>query len=80
MVGGGVVGLLTAYLCARLPGTFVTLIDTNPARAAIAESFGLAFAAPDDAPDNQDLVFHTSATSAGLETALRSAGNGAVPS
>ncbi|WP_422374585.1 zinc-dependent alcohol dehydrogenase [Roseibium sp.] len=76
VVGGGVVGLLTAYVAARLPGSRVTLVDTNPARAGIADAFGLDFALPEDAPRDQDLVFHTSATSAGLATALAAAGDG----
>ncbi|MEM5581347.1 MULTISPECIES: zinc-binding alcohol dehydrogenase [unclassified Roseibium] len=76
VVGGGVVGLLTAYVAGRLPGSRVTVIDTNPGRAAIAEALGLAFALPADAPRDQDLVFHTSASSAGLATALACAGDG----
>jgi len=76
VVGGGVVGLLTAYVAARLPGSRVTLVDTNPARSGLAETLGLAFALPQDAPRDQDLVFHTSATSAGLATALAAAGDG----
>lgn len=78
VVGGGVVGLLTAYVCQQLPGSTITLIDTNPRRAALAEAFGVAFAQPEQAPADQDLVFHTSATASGLSTALRSAGDGAT--
>lgn len=78
VVGGGVVGLLTSYVCRRLPGSKVTLIDTNAQRARIAEAFGLLFASPDRAPADQDLVFHTSATSAGLSTALMCAGDRAT--
>ncbi|MEP3046788.1 MAG: zinc-binding alcohol dehydrogenase [Roseibium sp.] len=77
VVGGGVVGLLTAYLCQKLPGSTVTLIDTNQERAQIAADFGLSFSLPEDAPRDQDLVFHTSASSAGLATALTCAGDGA---
>lgn len=77
VVGGGVVGLLTAYLCQKLPGSTVTLIDINMARAGIAADFGLSFSLPEDAPSDQDLVFHTSASSAGLATALARAGDGA---
>lgn len=78
VVGAGVVGVLTAYLCARIPGTRVTLIDINPARETIARHLGCGFSAPDNAPDNQDLVFHASASPQGLETALRSAGDGSM--
>lgn len=78
VVGGGVVGLLTAYLAARLPATRVTLVDVNPARRDIAEAFGCDFVLPESLPDDQDLVFHTSATAAGLQSALRTAGDGAT--
>ncbi|MGR3513045.1 MAG: zinc-dependent alcohol dehydrogenase [Paracoccaceae bacterium] len=74
IVGCGVVGALTGYLAARLPGTEVTLVDTNPARAALARTLGCAFAAPGDAPEDCDLVIHTSASDAGLNTALQCAG------
>jgi 2-desacetyl-2-hydroxyethyl bacteriochlorophyllide A dehydrogenase len=75
VVGGGVIGLLTAYLCARMPGVQVTLIDVNPARAPLARSLGLAFALPDEPPPGAcDLVFHASGTSAGLNLALSLAG------
>ena len=76
VVGGGVVGLLTAYVAGRLPGSHVTLVDTNPGRAAIAQELGLVFALPQDAPRDQDLVFHASASSKGLATALACAGDG----
>jgi len=76
VVGGGVVGLLTAYVCGQVPGSTVTLVDVNPARAGLASALGVRFALPEDAPRDQDLVFHTSASSAGLQTALLSAGAG----
>ena len=77
VVGGGVVGVLTAYLCAKIPAAQVTLVDTNPKRRKVAETLGLGFADPENAPHDQDLVYHTSATSAGLSTALTVAGDGA---
>ncbi|MBO9420359.1 zinc-binding alcohol dehydrogenase [Labrenzia sp. R4_2] len=77
VVGGGVVGLLTAYVCNRIPGSTVTLVDINPGRAEIASGLGFRFSLPGDAPRDQDLVFHTSASAAGLKTALSSAGDGA---
>jgi NADPH:quinone reductase-like Zn-dependent oxidoreductase len=71
VVGAGVLGLLVARLCARMPGKTVTVVDIEPSRAAVAEKLGAAFATPDAAPANCDLVFHTSASEAGLATALR---------
>ncbi len=74
VVGCGVVGALAAWLCARLPGAEVTLVDVNPARAALAVTLGCRFAAPDDCPGDRDLVIHASASGAGLATALAAAG------
>jgi NADPH:quinone reductase-like Zn-dependent oxidoreductase len=74
VVGGGLVGLLVAYLCARLPGAAVTVVDIVPARAGLAGAIGAGFALPHEAPLECDLVFHASGTAAGLATALRLAG------
>lgn len=74
VVGGGVLGLLVAWLAARLPGSEVTLVDVEPGRAALAAKLGFAFATPDTAPRDADLVFHASATGAGLATAVAAAG------
>lgn len=73
VIGAGVVGLLTASLLARLPATCVTLVDVNPGRAGLARRFGCEFATPDDAPDQQELIIHASATEPGLRLALASA-------
>ena len=73
VVGGGLVGLLVTYLAASFPGTRVTLVDTNPARAEFADLFGAAFATPDAVPAGADVVFHTSAHPAGLATAIHAA-------
>ena len=78
VVGGGVVGCLIAFLCGHLPGACVTLADINPERAATAQALGVRFALPDDAPTDCDLVFHCSATQAGLATALRLGGEEAT--
>lgn len=74
VVGGGVLGLLSGYLAAQIPGTRVTLVDINPHRRAIAETLGMRFSLPEEAPEDQDLVLHASASEAGLATALGLAG------
>lgn len=78
VVGGGVVGALVAYLCGRLPGAEVTLIDINPARAELAGTLGVGFAKPGAATGDCDVVFHASGTAAGLETSLELAGQEAT--
>ena len=78
VVGGGLVGLLVAYLCARLPAAQVTVIDVASARAELAHAIGARFAGPNAAPADCDLVFHARGTAAGLATALRLAGEEAT--
>jgi len=74
IVGGGVLGMLIAGIAAGVPGATVTVVDTDATRATTATKLGAAFAAPDSAPDNQDIVVHTSSTSEGLRLALAAAG------
>lgn len=74
VVGAGVVGCLTASLAARLPGAEVTLVDVDLSRKDIAARLGCGFAKPLDAPGGADVVFHASATPAGLACALACAG------
>lgn len=74
VIGAGVVGALAAHLAAAIPGTEVTLVDVNPARAPLAEGLGCHFAVPEDAPADCDAVVHASASGAGLATAIACAG------
>lgn len=78
VVGAGVVGTLVAYLCGRLPGAKVTLIDINPARAELASAFGVSFAEPAKAERDCDLVVHSSGSPDALSTALDLAGDEAT--
>ncbi len=78
IVGGGLLGLLVAYLCARLPGAEVTVVDIDPRRGPLAEILGARFTDAASTPTECDLVFHASSTSAGLATALRLAGEEAA--
>lgn len=74
VIGAGVVGALTGYLAAKLPGSDVTLVDVNGSRASLAAELGCSFALPDSAPLECDVVIHTSATEEGLGLALAVAG------
>lgn len=71
VVGAGVVGLLVAWLAARVPGCEVQVIDTRAQRHGVAEALGVRFALPASATIEADLVIHASASAAGLATALR---------
>jgi NADPH:quinone reductase-like Zn-dependent oxidoreductase len=78
IIGAGAVGALVAFLCGQIAGAEVTLVDINPARAGLAHKLGVDFTEPDGAPTDCDLVFHASATSTGLATALNSCGEEAA--
>ncbi|HEY2256210.1 MAG TPA: zinc-binding alcohol dehydrogenase [Variovorax sp.] len=71
VVGGGVVGLLVAWLAGRLPGCSVELVDVREARRRLAERLGVGFAGPGNARAEADLVVHASGSAQGLATALR---------
>jgi threonine dehydrogenase-like Zn-dependent dehydrogenase len=70
VVGAGMVGCCVARLLGRFPATEVTLVDVDPDRAEVAAALGVDFALPADAPGDRDLVFHASATAAGLGRSL----------
>jgi threonine dehydrogenase-like Zn-dependent dehydrogenase len=72
VIGGGMVGCCVARLLASIPGVRVTLVDIAPERGNVAEALGVHFALPGDAPVDNDLVVHTSATSAGLQLSMES--------
>ena len=74
VVGGGVVGLLVAWLAAGIPGCAVELIDTNAARAGVAVALGASFAESGSATPDADLVIHASGNPDGLPLALALAG------
>ncbi|GAA4346370.1 zinc-dependent alcohol dehydrogenase [Angustibacter luteus] len=70
VVGAGMVGCCVARLLSRFPQVEVTLVDVDPGRAPVADALGVRFALPGESDGGQDLVVHTSATSAGLQTSL----------
>ncbi|MEF7616567.1 zinc-binding alcohol dehydrogenase [Aquincola sp. MAHUQ-54] len=74
VVGAGVVGLLVAWLVARMPGCEVEVVDTQAARAPVARALGAAFSLPAGARADADLVVHASGHGEGLATALSLAG------
>jgi threonine dehydrogenase-like Zn-dependent dehydrogenase len=71
VVGAGTLGLLVAWLAARLPGCQVEVVDVLASRADIATRLGARFVLPEGATPDADVVIHTSGQPAGLATALR---------
>jgi NADPH:quinone reductase-like Zn-dependent oxidoreductase len=49
IVGAGAVGALVAFLCGRLAGADVTLVDINESRAELAQKLGVRFSKPETA-------------------------------
>jgi 2-desacetyl-2-hydroxyethyl bacteriochlorophyllide A dehydrogenase len=74
VIGAGVVGLLVGFLLAHIPGIDLTVCDPDAARGAVAEKLGARFAAPEEAPQDCDLLIHASGTPEGLRQALLHAG------
>ena len=74
VVGGGVVGLLCAWLCRGIPGVALTLVDPNPARGPVAAALEIPFRTTPPERDDADLVIHASGHPDGLADALAAAG------
>jgi threonine dehydrogenase-like Zn-dependent dehydrogenase len=77
VVGGGLLGLLVAYLAANVAGTRITVVDIEPERKVPATALGCGFAEPHEAlsiAGGSDVVIHASASSKGLTTAISLAG------
>ncbi len=74
VIGGGVVGLLVAWLCRQLPAAQVSLVDVDPSREGVAQSLGVEFIDRAPAGVDADFVFHASGNPQGLESALSVAG------
>ncbi len=66
VVGAGVLGCLLTALLSQIPGVDVQLVDVLSEREALARPLGATFALPGDAIPERDIVFHTSASAAGL--------------
>ncbi|GAA2360625.1 zinc-binding alcohol dehydrogenase [Saccharopolyspora halophila] len=70
VVGGGMVGCSVAAVLARFPGVRVELVDVDPARESTAAALGVAFASPEGARGDCDLVVHASGSERGLVRSL----------
>jgi len=70
VVGAGMVGCCIAALAARFPGADVEVVDVQEERAVVVERLGARFVTPAAATAGRDLVFHASATAAGLNRSL----------
>ena len=74
IMGAGVVGLLIAYLCTRIPGCDVLLVDSAPARSTTAASLGIPFALSAAGREPVDIAFNCTGRAEGLSAAIDQAG------
>ncbi len=74
VMGAGVVGCLIARLAVRLPGSEVTLVDTDPQKARIAERLAIPFRTSLDGLPPADCILNASAAPAALASSLEAAG------
>lgn len=72
VIGAGVVGLLVARLCARIPATSVTVLDRDDAKRGAAEAMGARFC--DSPPREVDVAINASGHGAALTSAIEAAG------
>jgi threonine dehydrogenase-like Zn-dependent dehydrogenase len=70
VIGAGVLGLLVAWMCQRVPGTSVTVVDPNAEREGVARALGVLWRAEPPGPATADLVIHASGHPEGLRSAL----------
>ena len=74
VIGAGVVGCLIARLAVQLPGADVTLVDTDPAKAEIADALGVPFRTAFEPDMAADCLINASAAPAALAAAMGAAG------
>lgn len=74
VVGAGILGLLVTALASAMPGTNVDVIDPSPDRRDLIAALGAHAIEPSASTSDADVVFHTSATSAGFKTAIAAGG------
>ena len=60
VIGAGVVGLLVAWLCRRMPGTALTIVDPERGRENVARALDVPFQVDPPRDADADLVIHAS--------------------
>ncbi|WKN44100.1 zinc-dependent alcohol dehydrogenase [Tunicatimonas pelagia] len=73
VIGMGLIGSLVAHLSRQFPATTVQVAEADPARQDLAKEQGFFLYDPPSKPF--DVAFHTSGSSAGLQTGIDAVGN-----
>ena len=74
VVGFGMIGALVARLLSFLPAIKLGIVEKNPARQQLAKQMGFQIWEPAEHDLPFDLAFHSSASAAGLQTAIDAVG------
>lgn len=75
IIGAGMIGATTALLASQLPLERLEVVETNPARRELLNSWGITAVAPEQAAEDCDIVIHVSGHEAGLAKALEITGD-----
>lgn len=75
VIGGGLVGLVTALLVQGVSPARLQLIEVDADRARLAADLGLHAVSPEEAAADNDVVLHASASADGLRRALEITGD-----
>ena len=70
VVGAGLIGCAVARVARGIPGIDVTVVDVDPAKEDVCDRLGVAYALPDRAPADRDVVIDTSGSAEGLQLAI----------
>lgn len=73
VVGAGMIGCAVARLAREIPGIDVELVDVDRSKATVCAALGVAYAHPDEAGLDRDLVVEASGSQEGLQFALEAA-------
>ena len=70
VVGAGMIGCAVARLAREIPGVDLVMVDVDRSKASVCELLGVAYAHPDDAPRDREIVVDASGSEGGLQFAL----------
>lgn len=73
VIGAGMIGCALACVARGIPGIDVVLVDVDRGKQEVCERLEVAYAHPDEAPHDRDLVIDTSGSAEGLQLAIDTA-------
>ena len=74
VVGFGMIGALVARLLSFMPAVEIYVVEIDETRCNLAKQFGFQVLNEQNIPNDFDAAFHTTGTSAGLQTCIDSVG------